>query len=83
MITGSQIRMARVGLGWKVVTLAERADVPWARLQHIEREDGVPSARPEILEKIRETLEAEGVMFLAAADGMGPGVRLAGAADGG
>ncbi len=77
MITGSQVRMARVGLGWKVVTLAERADVPWARLQHIEREDGVPSARPEIMEKIQATLEAEGVMFLDPADGMGPGVRLA------
>jgi len=82
MITGSQIRMARAALGWTVTTLAEKADVTWARLQHIEREDGVPSARPETMEKLRATLEANGVLFLAPEAGTGPGVRLSKEADG-
>lgn len=67
--------MARAALRWRVTTLAENTGVNWARLQQMEKADDVPSARPDILEKVRRTFEEAGVEFLDDQE-QGIGVRL-------
>jgi hypothetical protein len=68
--------MARAALRWRVNTLADNTGVGWARLQQMEKADGVPSAREEIIEKVRQVFEDAGVIFLDADDTSGVGVRL-------
>jgi hypothetical protein len=38
-ITGKQLRMARVSLKWRVDDLAKISELPWARIQTLERSD--------------------------------------------
>ena len=74
-ITGAQIRAARGFLKWSVVHLAKEAGVGISTVQKIEDVDGDPSiestlqwrsdARDEAITKIKETLEAAGITFLA------------------
>ena len=75
-ITGSQIRMARAALRWRVNTLADNSGVNWARVQQMEKAEGVPSARAEVLEQIRKVFEDAGIVFIDAGEKGGPGVRL-------
>ncbi len=79
-ISGLQIRMARSALRWRIDDLADAADVTWARLQAIEKTDGVPSASTESLDKIREVLEGNGIVFVD--DGNAAGVMLKGVSAG-
>lgn len=74
-VTGAQVRMARAAVKWTVSDLAERAGLPWARLQQVERADGVPSAKEEVLVALRSALEAEGVIFLSGTAGDGVVLR--------
>jgi transcriptional regulator with XRE-family HTH domain len=76
MINGAQIRMARAALHWKVTDLAERAEVAWARLQLIEKSNGVPRLDPVVLGRIRSAFEEAGIIFIEGDDTAGAGVRL-------
>ena len=74
LISSSQIRAARVLLGWTQQELAEAAEVSLNAVARLEQEKG--DARMGTLTKIVQALERGGVEFLPSADGKGPGVRL-------
>jgi hypothetical protein len=79
MITGSQIRMARAALHWRVNTLAEKAGINWARMQQMEKSNSVPSAPEESLASVKQLLESEGVVFTNSDDGwVGIKIRITG-----
>ncbi len=83
MVTGVQIRMARVALGWDAADLERESEVSLATIFRIENGGG---AYASTLTKLQAALEAGGAVFIAdrqsSPDG-GPGVRLqnAGIAD--
>jgi len=64
MISGAQIRAARGLLGISAAKLAESAGVDWSTIQRFESADGILSSRSGTLQKIRDTLENAGVVFL-------------------
>ena len=75
MISGAQIRAARALLGMSASELARRAGIGWATVQRFESAEGIPESRSGTLQRIKETLEAAGVMFLG--DPVkSPGVQL-------
>jgi transcriptional regulator with XRE-family HTH domain len=73
MITRTQVRMARVALGWGVRELAARARLAPNTVSRFENGSG---ARVDTLAQIQGALEKEGVIFVPADDSGGPGVRL-------
>lgn len=75
-LTGTQIRMARAALRWRIDHLADATGLTYARLQRMERDDGSPGASPEQLEAVRAALTAAGVVFLDADGALGVGVRI-------
>lgn len=78
MITGPQIRAARVLLGWSSEQLAAKSGVHYATISRAEQFEGVPGIRAPTLASIQNALEAGGVIFLSPGDTRdgGPGVRL-------
>jgi len=74
MPTPEQIRMARAGLGISVRELAEASGVAESTILRFE--SGKGGMQTGTLTRIREALEADGVMFVDADDAIGPGVRL-------
>lgn len=75
MISGAQIRAARALLEMSASELAKQAGVGWATVQRFESVEGVPDSRSGTLQRIEETLENAGVIFLG--DPMtSPGVQL-------
>lgn len=76
MLTGTQIRMARVALHWKIDDLAEKTGVPWARLQKVERGNGVPDVPPETMAALRRVFEDAGIVFIPESESAGPGVAV-------
>jgi transcriptional regulator with XRE-family HTH domain len=71
MISDTQIRNARVLLGWTVRELARRAELTVftiSQIESTERANGYPG-----LSVIKAILEAKGIVF---AEEEGPGVRL-------
>lgn len=75
MISGAQIRAARALVEMSASELAKRAGVGWATVQRFESTEGVPDSRSGTLQRIKETLENAGVVFLG--DPMkSPGVQL-------
>jgi transcriptional regulator with XRE-family HTH domain len=74
MIVPAQIRMARAALGISVAALAERARVGESTIQRFEAGRGGMQAAT--LNKLQLALEADGLLFLGADGGGGPGVRF-------
>jgi len=66
--------MARAGLGISVRELAEASGVAESTILRFE--SGKGGMQTGTLTRIREALEADGVMFVDADDAIGPGVRL-------
>jgi predicted transcriptional regulator len=64
VISAAQIRAARALLGISASELASRAKVGWATVQRFEAQKGVPQSRSTTLQRIQETLEDAGVVFL-------------------
>jgi DNA-binding Xre family transcriptional regulator len=64
MLTGMQIRMARAALRWRVDKLADSSGISWANIQKMEKEDDVPSAPEQHLQKVKNIFEEHGVIFL-------------------
>jgi ribosome-binding protein aMBF1 (putative translation factor) len=75
MLTAAQIRAARALIRWSAHDLAEKSGVSWTTIQRMEAQDGVPSAISRNLEKVQETLEGAGVIFIDEGE-QGPGVRI-------
>jgi transcriptional regulator with XRE-family HTH domain len=73
MITPIQVRMARAALGWGVRELSEKAGVATNTVSRFENGFG---AMVETLIRIQSALENAGVIFIAANQAGGPGVRL-------
>ena len=76
MLSGTQIRMARVALHWKIDDLAEKTGLPWARLQKVERSNAIPDVPGETMVRLRQIFEEAGVVFTDATDATEPGVTL-------
>lgn len=75
MILPSQIRMARAALGISVRALAEKAGVADSTIHRFEANKG--GMQTGTLDRLQTALEGDGVIFLSADAGGGPGVRLA------
>ena len=73
MITRLQVRLARTALGWGVRDLARKAGVSPNTVSRFENGAG---SRVDTLSQIQDVLERAGIIFVAADEGGGPGVRL-------
>lgn len=76
MVTGRQIRAARVLLGWSYRTLAERSGVSESTIRRAEATDGIPTVRADNLYAIQAALQAGGVLFIDENTAGGEGVRM-------
>ncbi len=76
VITPAQIRAARALLGWRQADLARDAGISAIAVKNIER--GATDPRTSTMNKIQQTFDRAGVMFLDIDDirDGGPGVRL-------
>lgn len=74
MVSPAQIRMARAALGISVRVLADRAKVADSTIHRFEANKGGMQA--STLDKLQVALEEQGVLFIPADGGGGPGVRL-------
>ncbi len=77
VISGIQIRSARAMLGWSAKKLAERAAITRNTVQRLESFEDIPPSRTQSLVELKRVFEEAGIEFIDAADGKGPGVRLA------
>lgn len=75
MVEPTQIRMARAALSLSVKALAEQAGVAESTIHRFETNRG--GMQTATLGRLQSTLEAAGIMFIAAGDSGGIGVRLA------
>jgi DNA-binding transcriptional regulator YiaG len=74
-ISSAQIRGARALLKISAAELATMASVTWKTVQRMESAEGVPPSRSGTLERIKATLERQGIEFIG--DPLtSPGVRL-------
>jgi len=73
LITGRQLRAARVLLGWEQLELSKRARVAIGTIRRMESFSGEIGSRTSTLSQVMATLEKAGILFLN--DGS-PGVRL-------
>jgi predicted transcriptional regulator len=73
LITGRQLRAARVLLGMEQIELAKRARVAIGTIRRMESFDGEIGARTSTLSLVLKALQKAGIEFLN--DGS-PGVRL-------
>ena len=76
MITGTQIRAARALLNWSQQKLAASAGVSLPTVKRIEARGNESGGRVTTLEKIQQTVEQAGIVFIQRDAGGGPGVRL-------
>ncbi len=74
-ITPAQLRAGRALLGLSQAKLAEQAGLPVETITGAEA-DGKAGASAATAAVLQATLERQGVIFLAADGGEGPGVRL-------
>jgi transcriptional regulator with XRE-family HTH domain len=73
MITRLQVRLARTALGWGVRDLARKAGVSPTTVTRFE--NGAHT-RAETVALLQDVLERAGIIFVAADESAGPGVRL-------
>lgn len=76
MLTGIQIRMGLVALGWTFERLAEEAKLAKATVTRTCRYDGVPPVRATTISAIQDAMERNGLIFISRSPSGGPGVRL-------
>lgn len=60
LITAGQIRMARAFLRWSIEDLAKKSGVGASTIKRMETFDGIPSARVENLQAIKDTFVSTG-----------------------
>ena len=76
MISNLQIRAARALLGWSQQRLADEAGVAAITIKRLEASDETLQARYETVMKVKEAVEAAGVVFRTGEDGLIHGVSL-------
>jgi transcriptional regulator with XRE-family HTH domain len=76
MISNLQIRAARALLGWSQQRLADEAGVSAITVKRLEASDDTFQARFETVMKVKEAVEAGGVVFRAGENGLIHGVSL-------
>jgi transcriptional regulator with XRE-family HTH domain len=76
LLTASQIRAARALLEWTQPQLAEASGLSMMSIRRMEGSSGPNQRSAGNVEAVRKALDDAGVMFLAADDTAGPGVRL-------
>ena len=76
MISNLQIRAARALLGWSQQRLADEAGLSAITVKRLEASDETLQARFETVMKIKNAVEAAGVVFRAGEDGLIHGVGL-------
>ena len=62
-ITGTQIRMARAILKWRVDDLSKQANLTWARIQQMERSDELISDTSKT-DKIISVFKSNNIEFI-------------------
>ena len=77
MLTGEQVRAARVLLGWSRAKLAETAKLGLATVQRIEAQSGQVHGMLDTALKLKSALEAAGIIFIDEDETGGVGVRIA------
>ena len=70
MVTGRLVAAARVLLGWDQTQLAERAGIRRQTLAELEGDVRRPQAR--VRDAVLDTLDGEGVRFVAVGGALGP-----------
>lgn len=76
MITPNQIRMARALLKWTVDDLSSKTNLPWARIQFLEKAETFLDTHKEKVETIKSVLEKEGIVFIDESDSLSETIRL-------
>jgi transcriptional regulator with XRE-family HTH domain len=72
MVTRLQVRLARTALGWGVRDLAKKAGVSPTT---VSRYENGAHTRADTVALLQDVLERAGIIFIAADEGGGPGVR--------
>jgi hypothetical protein len=75
MITGAQIRAARVAVRWTAVDLGASAGLAARTILRLEASEGVPSTTTQTITKIQKALEDAGIEFIGSPDDA-PGIRI-------
>jgi predicted transcriptional regulator len=70
-----QLKAARALLAWSQMQLADAANVSIPTIKRLEAQEGLLGGRDETGSKIRQALEAAGIVFIEE-NGGGSGVRL-------
>lgn len=76
MIYSAQIRAARGLIAWSQQDLAAAAGIGVATVKRMEASPGLLMGHAGNIWRVKEALEARGVVFVEAGSGGGPGVRL-------
>jgi len=76
MINQEQIRAARAMLKWTSKDLAEKANLSLPTIQRMEGKKGTGSSLGKNLIAVQKALEKAGIIFIAADDNNGAGVRF-------
>ena len=76
MITSNQIRMARALLKWTVDDLSNKTNIPWARIQFLEKAETFLDSHKEKVEIIQNILEKEGIVFIDKVDSLSETIRI-------
>lgn len=75
MLTGVQIRLARIALNMSADVLAEKAGVASKTIRRIEAVQGIPSSSARTIAQIQSALEAAGIEFVGGPEDA-PGIRI-------
>ena len=76
MITSNQIRMARALLKWTVDDLSNRTNIPWARIQFLEKAEILLDSHRDKVEIIKKVFEKEGIVFIDESDNLSETIRM-------
>lgn len=75
MLTGAQLRAARMSLRLTVHDLARSSAVSVSTIKRAEADDGVPSISARNMLTLKTALEAAGIEFIGSPDDA-PGIRI-------
>ncbi len=68
--------MARTYLRWTIDDLSKKTNIPWARLQHIEKSDQLDESLNEKLTIIKKVFEDNGIFFQEEDDQFEKSIRI-------
>tara|TARA_B100002019_G_C21233411_1_gene581387 strand:+ start:608 stop:820 length:213 start_codon:yes stop_codon:yes gene_type:complete len=68
--------MARTYLRWTIDDLSKKTDIPWARLQYIEKSDQLDESLNEKLTVIKKVFEDNGIFFQEEDDEFEKSIRI-------